>query len=75
LTRNIPINDRFKLALKFEGFNVFNTQYNTGAATTAFTASGGVIKPQAGYGVGNATGGFPDGTSARRAQVALRLTF
>jgi len=54
---------------------VFNTQYNTGAATTAFTASGGIIKPQVGYGVGNATGAFPDGTSARKGQVAIRLTF
>lgn len=75
LTRNIPISDRVKLSLMFEAFNAFNTQYNTGAATTAFTASGGIVKPQAGYGVGNATGAFPDGTSARKAQVALRLTF
>jgi hypothetical protein len=75
LTRNIPISDRVKLAIKFEAFNVFNTQYNTGAATTAFTASGGIIKPQVGYGVGNATGAFPDGTSARKGQVAIRLTF
>jgi hypothetical protein len=75
LTRNIPINDRVKLALKFEGFNIFNTQYNTGAATTAFTASGGIIKPQTGYGVGNSSAAFPDGTNARKAQVAIRLTF
>ena len=75
LTRNIPINERFNLAIMFEGFNIFNTQYNTGAATTAYTASGGVLKPVVGYGVGNATGGFPDGTNARKAQVAVRLTF
>ena len=75
LTRNFPINDHVNLALKLEAFNVFNTQYNTGAATTAFTASGGIIKPQVGYGIGNSSAAFPDGTNARKAQVAIRLTF
>jgi hypothetical protein len=29
----------------------------------------------AGWGAGTASGGFPDGTNARRAQIALRYTF
>jgi len=75
LTRNLPINERVKGSLMFEAFNVFNTQYNTSILTTAFTASGGVIKPQSGFGNGNQSQGFPDGTNARRAQVALRIVF
>jgi len=66
---------RRKGMLMFEGFNVFNTQYNTGIATTDFTASGGVIKPQVGFGLGNASQAFPDGTNARRLQAAFRLIF
>jgi hypothetical protein len=59
----------------FEAFNVFNTQYNTGINTQAFSASGGIIKPVAGFGAGNASQAFPDGTNARRMQAAFRLVF
>jgi hypothetical protein len=31
--------------------------------------------PIPGLGTGTASGGFPDGTNARRAQVSLRVTF
>jgi hypothetical protein len=75
LVRNLPFTDRIKGMLMFEGFNVFNTQYNTGIATTEFTAAGGVIKPQVGFGLGNASQAFPDGTNARRLQAAFRLVF
>ena len=80
LTRSIPFSERVKGSLMFEGFNVFNTQYNTAINTTAFTASGGIIKPALTNGVsilgfGNASQAFPDGTNARRLQVAFRLTF
>ena len=75
LSRSLPIGERVKAFLIFEGFNVFNTQYNTGVNTSAFSASAGVLKPVSGLGVGNASQGFPDGTNARRCQVALRFTF
>jgi hypothetical protein len=75
LSRSLPISERVKAFLMFEGFNVFNTQYNTGVNTSAFSASGGVLKPVVGLDVGNASQGFPDGTNARRCQVALRFTF
>ena len=75
LARAIPMGERVKAFLMFEGFNVFNTQYNTGVNTSAFSASAGVLKPVTGLGVGNASQGFPDGTNARRCQVALRFTF
>jgi len=75
LTRNLPFTDRVRALLMFEAFNAFNTQYNTGILTTAYTSSGGVIRPQAGFGNGSQSQGFPDGTNARRAQVALRVVF
>ena len=33
------------------------------------------VPPHAGLGSGTASGGFPDGTNARRAQVSARFTF
>jgi hypothetical protein len=81
ITRSIPIHgETMKLNLAFEAFNVFNTIHNTGVQTTAYTAAGGVLKPTLTngislLGVGNASQGFPDGTNARRCQVALRFTF
>jgi hypothetical protein len=54
---------------------VFNTQFNTGINTTAYTASGGVLRPVTSFGTGNASQGFPDGTNARRMQAAFRLVF
>ncbi len=75
LTRIIPINDRFKLELNFEGFNVFNNTYYTNVLTQAFTAVNGVLTPNARFGEGSATGGFPDGTNARRLQVSARFVW
>ena len=75
LSRTLPINERVKGYLMFEAFNAFNTQYNTAINTSAYTASAGVLRPVAGLGVGNTSQGFPDGTNARRMQVALRFTF
>ena len=75
LTRALPFSERVRGYLMFEAFNIFNTQYNTSLNTSAFTSSGGVLKPVAGAGTGNQSTAFPDGTDARRCQVALRVTF
>jgi uncharacterized protein YfaP (DUF2135 family) len=75
LSRSIPFTERIKASLMFEAFNVFNTQFNTGINTTAYTASGGVLKPVTSFGTGNASQAFPDGTNARRMQAAFRLEF
>jgi hypothetical protein len=81
LTRALPFGERVKANLSFEAFNVFNTIHNTGVQTAAYSVfAGGILKPVTTNGVshvgdGNASQGFPDGTNARRAQVALRFIF
>ena len=75
ISRSIPFTERIHAQLMFEAFNVFNTQFNTGINTTAYTASGGILKPVASYGTGNASQAFPDGTNARRMQAAFRIEF
>jgi hypothetical protein len=75
LERQLPFSERVKGKLMFEAFNVFNMMYNTGISTQAYTAAGGVLTPNPSLGQGTQSQGFPDGTNARRAQVALRVTF
>ncbi|MBL8213224.1 MAG: TonB-dependent receptor [Bryobacterales bacterium] len=75
LTKMFFMADRAQLHLNFEVFNTFNRVSNTGVNTQAFQATAGVLRPVAGLGVGNSSGGFPDGTNSRRAQVSLRFVF
>jgi TonB dependent receptor/Carboxypeptidase regulatory-like domain len=87
ITRTLPFTERIKGLLMFEAFNVFNTQRDTAvntigwyafAAPPAGTVNGpfsGSLRPVAGLGAGIASQGFPDGTTARRCQVAFRLVF
>jgi hypothetical protein len=73
LTRVIGISERVKLHLNMEAFNLFNHTYFTNVLTQAYTAANGVLTPQPRFGQGSATGGFPDGTNARRLQASMRL--
>ena len=75
LTKVLPFTERVKLLLNFEAFNVTNTVVDTALNTQAYTMRGGVLTPTPGLGVGRASGGFPDGTNARRMQVSARVTF
>ncbi|HEY3442343.1 MAG TPA: carboxypeptidase regulatory-like domain-containing protein [Paludibaculum sp.] len=75
IVRSLPFTERVKANLMFEAFNAFNTQYNTGANSSMYTAAGGSLTPIANVGNGTSSQGFPDGTNARRAQVALRFIF
>lgn len=75
ITKTFAIKESMSAALNFEVFNLFNTISNTSVNTTAFIASGTTIRQAAGLGNGTASGGFPDGTNARRAQVSARFTF
>ncbi|MFH1572508.1 MAG: hypothetical protein ABIG68_00905, partial [Acidobacteriota bacterium] len=67
--------DRFQLHVHFEAFNMFNQISDTAVSTQAYRAGGGVLNPIAGLGTGTSSGGFPDGTNARRAQVSIRFVF
>ena len=73
--RGVVFRERVNLQLNFEAFNAFNHTYFTGVLTQAYTASNGVLTPVPRLGEGNATGGFPDGTNARRVQVSARLAW
>ena len=69
---------RVKANLAFEAFNAFNTIHNTSVQQAAYSVSGNLLKPILTNGVshvgdGSASQGFPDGTNARRMQVAVRL--
>ena len=75
LTRIIPLTERIGLQLSFEGFNVLNHTYFTNVLTQAYTANNGILTPIPRLGEGSATGGFPDGTNARRLQVSARVSW
>jgi len=75
VTRTLPFTERVKGMLMFEAFNVLNNQYATAVNTVAYTSTLGVVKAVTGAGTGNASSGFPYGSTARRCQVAFRLVF
>jgi len=75
LSKLLPFTERFRGTLNFEVFNLTNTPTITGLVTRGYTASGLNIMPAPGLGTPTASSGFPDGTSARRAQVSVRLEF
>jgi hypothetical protein len=85
VARDISITERWKLELMVEGFNVFNhSNYNafnntiyTAAATANTTplATPVVLTPTAGFLAPNSDGTPPDGTNARRLQLAIRFRF
>ena len=81
LTKIFPIHEKQTIQLAFEAINALNhirytavnqTAYRTGWNTAQQT---GYIQPVSGVGAGTASGGFPDGTNARRAQASVRYTF
>ncbi|HBY58780.1 MAG TPA: hypothetical protein DEH78_03095, partial [Solibacterales bacterium] len=75
LTKSVEIKERVQVMFNFEVFNTFNRVSNTVVNSQAFQAISGVIRPVAGVGTGTASGGFPDGTNARRAQISMRVVF
>jgi len=75
ITKAFNFREAMSLALSFEVFNVLNTISNTTVSQNAYFATGSIIKAATGVGNGSSSGGFPDGTNARRAQVSARFTF
>jgi Carboxypeptidase regulatory-like domain len=87
LAKMLPISERVKVYLMFEAFNVFNhvivsgsaprvtTQYTTVAEKTGPAAGQIALVPTTNYGAILQTQFAPDGTTARRAQAAVRIVF
>jgi hypothetical protein len=82
ISRIIPIGERVRLQLMFEATNVFNHYILQGATariTTQYTTApfngGFALAPNAQYGMPVQTQAPPDGTTARRAQAALRISW
>ena len=81
LTKLFVIREKQSLQLSFEAINALNHIRYTAVNQTAYrsgwnaTTNTGYLQPIAGVGAGTASGGFPDGTNARRAQASLRYTF
>jgi hypothetical protein len=75
LSRTIGITERIKATVMFEGFNVFNSQFDTGVNTVAYTASSGVLRAVAGVGSGNSAQSLATGSNARLCRAGLRVTF
>jgi len=85
ISRVIRVGDRLRLELLGEAFNITNhANYNgysstlyASVATTATTALSApvLLTRQNNFGIPNNDGSQPDGTNARRLQVAFRLKF
>ena len=87
LAKTIPIGEKLKATLMFEAFNVFNHVYVAGPSArvvqqyTSIRQTSGPLNgqialvPNSSYGAIAATQAPPDGTTARRAQAALRFVF
>ena len=75
LSKKMPFTERFTGYLTIEAFNLFNTQYNTSRRTDEYSLNGTTLSYIPSYGTGSSTAASPDGTTARRAQVSLRMVF
>ena len=87
IAKGFAVGERLKVNLMFEAFNVFNHVYVAGPGArvnqkyTAIRQTAGpfngqiTLVPNTSYGVIQATQAPPDGTTARRAQVAIRFVF
>ncbi len=86
LTKTFSIHETGSIQLSFEAINALNHIRYTGVNQTVYksiwdstTNTGFLVQqPQGssnGWGAGTASGGFPDGTNARRAQASIRFTF
>lgn len=87
VSKMFPISERVKVAAGFEAFNLFNhtipggtsplkaQQYTTQLQTSGALAGRVALVPVSSYGVLNQTQAPPDGTTARRGQAYVRVTF
>ncbi len=79
ISKNFPVTERVNVALGFEAFNVFNHLIVSGRDSGEYNVTGTngnyVLSPRSTFNTINATQVTPDGTTARRAQGVIRITF
>ena len=77
LAKRLPFTERVTAYLQFEAFNLFNTPYDTSRRTAEYSLNSATntLSYISSYGTGSSAAASPDGTSVRRAQVSLRVTF
>jgi hypothetical protein len=75
LAKKLPFTERVTGYLQFEGFNIFNTPYDLSRNQQEYTLAGTTLTYRPTYGTPTGDAANPDGTTARRAQVSLRVTF
>ncbi len=87
IAKMLPVGEKLKVYLQFEAFNLFNHVYVNGSGAkitqqyTSIKQTSGPLNgqialvPYAPYGSVAATQAPPDGTTARRAQAAIRFVF
>ncbi len=75
LSKKLPFSERFVGYLTFEAINVFNTPFDTNRRTVEYNLVGTALQFRGDYATPSSDALSPDGTTARRAQVSLRVTF
>jgi outer membrane receptor protein involved in Fe transport len=80
LSKKLNFGERFTAYLTIEAINLFNTPYDLTRRTAEYDLSGAsltgaILKLRTDYATPSADALSPDGTTARRAQVSLRVTF
>ncbi len=75
LSKSVPINEKIKGSLIFEGFNVLNRQYTTSVSPVAYSVTSGAIRGVTGAGEPIASQGYPGQLTARTMRLAFQLVF
>jgi outer membrane receptor protein involved in Fe transport len=75
LSKKLLFGERVTAYLTFEAINLFNTPYDLSRRTTEYNLVGTALQFRSDYATPSADALSPDGTTARRAQVSLRVTF
>lgn len=75
LSKKLIFGERVTAYLTFEAINLFNTPYDLSRRTVEYNLVGTALQFRGDYATPSADALSPDGTTARRAQVSLRVTF